>query len=292
MRTWLPAVCDCDRLQEQVSWFSSSIWVIEHCYSSHFHSASWNATRHAIIQQDYSCWYRESTSCFRHGAGLCWHWGTSSTATFRKKNRSRILEQYWRKSSRHVLSPQAQYFVETSVSWIHCFKIVCMPVSVRLWIAGLQFLDGPQVKGFVFMWHVQLEVNPVYHLLGNHCLALPRTTLVNELGMPFRYYCAPICLHWKLVRPPPNWIDTTSCQTTFYKEKMMRWIQLDTSICIHIDLHCAMPMSAWDIFLNHNSSSFCFLLLTHNRPHLGRLFWTPWIWVYDGKKDLWIARWA
>lgn len=45
----------------------------------------------------------------------------------------------------------------------------------------------------------KLEVQPVHHVLGNHCLALPRSTLIERLKMPARYYTVLMHPGWRLI---------------------------------------------------------------------------------------------
>jgi len=49
-----------------------------------------------------------------------------------------------------------------------------------------------------FSFHVQLEV-PTHHLLGNHCLALPREILLERLCMPAPFYRIDLYPGWALV---------------------------------------------------------------------------------------------
>lgn len=50
----------------------------------------------------------------------------------------------------------------------------------------------------LFFIHVQLEV-PTHHLLGNHCLALPREILLERLCMPAPFYRIDLHPGWALV---------------------------------------------------------------------------------------------
>lgn len=57
---------------------------------------------------------------------------------------------------------------------------------------------GYIVSVFLIIIHVQLEV-PTHHLLGNHCLALPREIMLERLCMPAPFYRIDLYPGWALV---------------------------------------------------------------------------------------------
>ena len=40
---------------------------------------------------------------------------------------------------------------------------------------------------------------PAYHVVGNHCLSVPRAALLSRLRLPASYYAAPLAPGWRLI---------------------------------------------------------------------------------------------
>jgi hypothetical protein len=73
------------------------------------------------------------------------------------------------------------------------------------WLATYTLISYLEVNEILFLKQfceffclVQLEL-PTYHLLGNHCLTLPREQMLQNLQMPDRFYHAELHPGWALV---------------------------------------------------------------------------------------------
>lgn len=51
---------------------------------------------------------------------------------------------------------------------------------------------------------LQTSAVDLYHVLGNHCLAIPRDRMLKDLHMPYSYYSKQLPCAWKLIA-----LDTT-----------------------------------------------------------------------------------
>ena len=78
-------------------------------------------------------------------------------------------------------------------------------------------------------YRLQASTTTFYHVVGNHCLSVPRERLVHELKMPGSYYSRQLSDKWRLIV-----LDTTEIsghsqysQVYFFKYRLLpqTWVQ-------------------------------------------------------------------
>ncbi|KAF6253250.1 Metallo-dependent phosphatase-like protein [Scenedesmus sp. NREL 46B-D3] len=86
---------------------------------------------------------------------------------------------------------------------------------------------GKDLRLIVGLISSGLQDVPARHALGNHCLAAPRTELLEVLNMPCSYYCVPLAARWKLIV-----LDTTEMslhsgypEGSAQMQQALRWLQ-------------------------------------------------------------------